>query len=163
MTLDFTVHNAELHQVEPIQRTLFFVGHKAKDKMIISDLNARAVIFRDKLYLTDLRMNDNIANLMVFGQYTHTSTSLDLGTKISLSDLFFRTKKDRVVETLEGKYTLDEDSQIYLRMQGLLSDHKLSLSSKRKMKYFEWDLSREIRKAEKEFQKRERERKLNNL
>jgi len=160
---DFTIHNAELNEVEPIQKTLFFVGHKAKDNIIISEMNARAIMFRDKLYLSGLRMNDNIANLEIFGQYTHADASLDLGTKISLSDLFFRSKKERIVETQEGKFTLDEDSQILLRMTGLLSDHKLSLSSKRKMASFERELSREIRKASKEFQKKEKERKENNL
>jgi hypothetical protein len=156
--LDIDIHNAELNQVKPVQNMLFFVGHKAKDKMIIKDLKASAFFYNDNFYFSNLIMNDNIANLKISGQYALPESKIDLGAYISLSDLLFSSKEKRIVETQEGKFTLDDDMQLYLRMQGMLPDHKLSLSSKKKMKNFENDLTQQISWARKEFLVKEKKR-----
>ncbi len=72
------------------------MGHKSKDKMIVKDLNVNAFLFKDEIYFTDVLMNDNIANLDVYGEVDLGEKELDVGIEISLSDLFFRSKKTRI-------------------------------------------------------------------
>ena len=152
--LSFIVHQAELVQVAPIENALFFVGHKSKDKMVINRLNANAFMFQNKMYFTDVLMNDNIANLDLFGEVDLENKTMDLGLEISLSDLFFRSKKNRLVQTKEGVVNLEKDAKIFLNINGPLSDHKLSMSSKRKFNNDRKDIMDEIKKAEKDFQKK---------
>jgi hypothetical protein len=152
--LSFIVHQSEFDQVVPIENALFFVGHKSKDKMIISRLNANAFMFQNKMYFTDVLMNDNIANLDLFGEVDLENKTMDIGLEISLSDLFFRSKKNRLVQTKEGIVNLEKDAKIFLNINGPLSDHKLNLSSKRKFNSDRKDIMDEVKKAEKEFQKK---------
>jgi hypothetical protein len=126
--------------------------------MIIKDLKVSAYLYRDNFYVSDLIMNDNIANLRISGQYSPLKSKIDLGAHISLSDLLFTSKEKRIVETQEGKFTLDEDMRLYLRMKGMLPEHKLSLSTRRKMKNFENDLTQQINRARKEFLAMEKKR-----
>jgi len=153
--MNINVHQAKFDRVEPIEKTLFFVGHKSKDAMIISSLNINAMLYRDKLYFRDVLMNDNIANLDVFGEVDLDSRIMDLGLEISLSDLFFRSKSKRVVQTNEGEVSLDKDAKLFLNLTGPLTDHKLKLTNKRKFNNSRDDLSSEIRKAEKAFKERQ--------
>jgi hypothetical protein len=161
--VDMLVHDAQLKHIQPVEKALFFIGHKAKSNMIISDLEIKAVYFKNNLFFSELIMNDNIANLEVFGLYSTKDASMDLGSRISLTDLFFRSKDERIVETLEGKINLDKDSKIFLRMQGYLPEHKLKLSTKRKIENYRQQLEGEIRKANKAFERLENERRKSNL
>jgi hypothetical protein len=153
--MNINVHEAEFDKVEPIEKTLFFVGHKSKDKMLISQLNINAMLFRDKLYVRDVLMNDNVANLDVFGEVDLGDRTMDLGLEISLSDLFFRTKKRRIVQTEEGEVDLENDSKLFLNLTGPLQDHKLKLMSRRKFQKARDGLNRDIRKAETAFKERQ--------
>jgi len=146
--IDAVIHNAEFVQVEPIEKTLFFVGHKAKDNMIVSELNVHAFMVRNKIFFKDVLMNDNIANLDVFGEVDLNKKELDLGLEISLTDLFLRSKKKRRLETQEGVMTLDKDKKLLLRLSGPISDHKLKMMSKRKFSSYREDLFDNIGKAE---------------
>ena len=152
--LNTKISDAEFNQVEPIVKTLFFVGHKSKDKMIVKDLNVNAFLFKDKIYFTDVLMNDNIANLDVYGEVDLGEKELDVGIEISLSDLFFRSKKTRMVQTQAGEIDLENDSKLFLKMAGPLSDHKLSMINQRKFDNNRSDLLAEIKKAQKEFGKK---------
>ncbi|MEZ5082379.1 MAG: AsmA family protein [Bacteroidales bacterium] len=157
--LNFIINDTELQQVQPIENALFFVGHKSKDAMFIKELDINAVIDRNKLYFMDILMNNNIANLDVFGQVDLDRKTMDLGLEISLSDLFFRTKKNRMVQTQGGIVNLENDAKIFLNMSGPLTDHKLSMENKRKFNTSRRDLMDEIEKAEKEFRKKQKEHK----
>ncbi|MCD4682289.1 MAG: AsmA family protein [Bacteroidales bacterium] len=148
------VYHAEFDKVEPIEKTLFFIGHKAKDNMIVSKLDVNAFMFGNKIYFSDVLMNDNIANLDVFGEVDLNEKELDLGLEISLSDLFFRSKKERLAETQEGIVNLDKDAKLFLRMTGSFSDHKLKMISKRKFNKNREYLLDDIKTAEGEFRKR---------
>ena len=107
--LNTRISDAEFNQVEPIVKTLFFVGHKSKDKMIVKDLNVNAFLFKNKIYFTDVLMNDNIANLDVYGEVDLGENKLDVGIEISLSDLFFRSKKTRMLQTEAGEIDIEND------------------------------------------------------
>ena len=146
--------DAEFDGVEPIEKTLFFVGHKAKDKMIVKDLNVSAFLFKDKIYFMDVLMNNNIANLDVFGKVDLGEKALDIGIEISLSDLFFRSKKTRLIQTEAGEIDLEHDSKVFLKMTGPLSDHKLNMINKRKFDNNRSDIMADIKKAQKEFSKK---------
>jgi len=155
---DFAIHDAELKEVEPVQNALFFIGHKSKSNMIIKDLNVRVSMFKDKIYFSEVIMNDNIANLEILGSYSLNDSLIDLSSKISLTDLLFRSKKERVLETQQGKISLDQDSKIFLQVEGNPSKHKFSIRSRKKTERFEKELKREIEKANKIFEQKEAER-----
>jgi hypothetical protein len=148
------IHQAEFDRVEPIEKTLFFVGHKSKDTMYVSELDINAVMVGKRIYFTDLVMNDNIANLELAGALDLQEKSLDLAAEISLSDLFFRSRKDRMLETREGTIELDKDAKIFLRLFGPLNDHKLKLLKKKKFQQFREGLMDDITIAENDFREK---------
>lgn len=147
--INTNVHQAEFDKVEPIEKTLFFVGHKSKDKMIVNQLNINAILFKDMLYFKDVLMNDNIANLDMFGEVNLDGRTMDIGLEISLSDLFFRSKSKRIVRTNDGEVDLEKDSKLFLSLTGPLADHKLKLINKRKFNKSRDNLTTTIRNAEK--------------
>jgi hypothetical protein len=149
--VNIMVHHAEFDQVEPIEKTLFFVGHKSKDTMMVSELDVSLVMGGEKLYFQDLVMNDNIANLELTGIVDLGAKEMDLAAEISLSDLFFRSRKERMLETQEGIVKLDSDARVFLKLYGPLNDHKLNLISKKKFFRFREDLNEEISGAEDDF------------
>ncbi|MCD4724920.1 MAG: AsmA family protein [Bacteroidales bacterium] len=153
-SVNLIVHDAEFDKVAPIEKTLFFVGHKAKDNMIVSELDIDVFMFQNKMYFKDVLMNDNIANMEVFGEVDLDKKELDLGLEISLTDLFLRSKKKRRLETQEGVITLDKDKKLLLRMSGPISDHKLKMMSKRKFRNYREDLIDNIEGAEIEFKRK---------
>jgi hypothetical protein len=152
--LNTIIHDAALNQVEPVEKTLFFVGHKSKDHMIIEDLRTNVFLYRNKLYIPDLLMNDNIANLDAYGILGLDDKTMDLSLEISLSDLFFRTKKNRLVQTQEGTVNLEKDAKLFLQLDGPINDHKMKLVSKRKFDKHRKDMLDEIRLAETAFKKK---------
>ncbi len=156
--LNATIHHAEFEEVEPIENTLFFVGHKSKDKMIISQLDINALMFQNKIYFRDVFMNDNIANLGVFGEIDLDKNDLNLNIEISLSDLFFRSKKKRVAQTLDGEVNMEKDSKIYLKMLGPLKDNKLSLERKHKFEQNREDLNEVIKSSAEYFRQKQANR-----
>lgn len=151
---DITIHHAEFIHVEPIEKTLFFVGHKARDTMMVSELNTNAVLVGKQFYITDLKMNDNIADLEVYGLVDVKERELEMAAEISLSDLFFKSKKERKVETEEGTIDLDTGRMIHLKLTGPLTDHKLNLVSKNKYEIYREDMMEEISNARDEFRNR---------
>jgi hypothetical protein len=154
--VNLIVQDAEFDSVGPIEKTLFFVGHKAKDNMIVSELDIDVFMFQNKMYFKDVLMNDNIANMEVFGEVDLDKKELDLGLEISLTDLFLRSKKKRRLETQEGTFTLDKDKKLLLKMSGPISDHKLKMMSKRKFRFYREDLIDNIKEAEIEFKGKHR-------
>ncbi len=147
------ITDAEFAEVEPIEQTLFFVGHKSKDKMMVKDLNVSAFLFRDEIYFMDVLMNNNIANLDVFGKVDIGEKELNIGFEISLTDLFFKSKKSRLLQTEAGEVDLENDSKVFLKMEGLMANHKLSMINKRKFDNNRSDILADIKKAQKEFGK----------
>ena len=99
-------------------------------------------------------MNDNIANLDVFGEINFDDKLMDLGLEVSLTDLFFRSRKERLTETMEGIVKFDKDAKLFVGINGTLSDSKLSLISDKKFNNNRQELQSEIKKAEKEYRKR---------
>ena len=149
--LNTLIHNATFDRVAPIEKTLFFVGHKSKDHMIIEDLHLTAFLFGDKFYFADLLMNDNIANLDAFGTVDLSNKTMDIGLEISLSDLFFRSKEKRMAQTEQGVVNLDRDSKLFLKLEGPLTDHSMEITSKRKFNGHREDLTDAIRSVEDEY------------
>jgi hypothetical protein len=145
------IHNAELDKVEPIEKTLFFVGHKAKDKMIISELDVNLIMIGNDIYFNDLFMNDNIANLDAYGKVNLDKNLMEVGIEVSLTDLLFRSKKERVAETMEGIVKLDSDAKLFLGVNGTLDDQQLKLISRKKFNNNRKKLMAETKKAEKLF------------
>ena len=152
---EFMIHNAEFRNIAPIEKALFFIGHKAKDDLIVKDLDVNAFLYDDKIFFKDVFMNDNIADLDLFGEIDLADSLIDIGIEVSLSDLFFRSKKERVVETRDGEVHLDKDLKVFLKMEGPLSEHKIKMSSKRKFKKHRKNLANTIEQAEREIKKKE--------
>lgn len=146
------IHSAELDKVEPIENALFFVGHKAKDKMIINELDVNLIMVGNEIYFNDLFMNDNIANLDAFGKVNLENNMMEVGIEVSLTDLFFRTKKERVAETKEGIVKLDSDAKLFLDVNGMINDNKLKLISRKKFDNGRKNLMEETKSATKIFQ-----------
>jgi hypothetical protein len=151
--IQMLVHDAELDKVEPIEKTLFFVGHKAKDEMIIKSLDIKAFLIKDRLFLNDVLMNDNIANLDLFGEVNLDDKTMDMGIEISLSDLFFRSKKRRIVNTEQGDVDLEKDSKVFLNLTGPLTDNKIKLMNKRKFNKKRKSFVQMLLEEEKSFKK----------
>jgi len=151
MVLNFNIHDAVFSQVEPIEKTLFFVGYKSKEHMLVEDLNINAFLFQDKLYFLDLLMNDNIANLDAYGMVDILNHEMDVSLEISLSDLFFRSKKKRMLQTQKGIVNLEDDAKIFLKLFGPIDDHKLDLISKTRFGEERKTMIKNIRNAEAEF------------
>jgi len=147
---DISVHDAEFSNIEPIENALFFIGHKAKDNLIVKELDIKAYFFEDKILFKDILMNDNIANLDLFGEIDLADSLIDIGVEVSLSDLFFRSKKKRIIDTKEGRIHLGKDLKAFLKMEGPLSEHKIKKSSKKKFETKRYNLSNTIEKAENE-------------
>jgi hypothetical protein len=148
------IMDAALDEVEPVQKTLFFVGHKSKDRMIIKDLNVNAFLYKEKIYFLDVLMNDNIANLDAYGEIDLGENELDIGIEISLSDLFFRSKKTRMVQTQAGEIDMEKDKKIFLQMAGPMAERKLSMINQRKFDNNRSEIMADIKKAQKEFSKK---------
>ena len=158
---NLNIHDAKLTDVAPIQNALFFIGHKSKSNMFIKDLNLQAYMHNDKLLFSEVLMNDNIANLEIFGSYSLTDSIMDFGSKISLTDLFFRSKKERMLETSQGIVPLEQDAKVYIRLQGNPSNHKIQLNNRKKITRFEKELISEIGKANKDFIEEGKQTKVN--
>jgi hypothetical protein len=153
--INASIHHAEFEKVEPIEKTLFFVGHKSKDNMIVSQMNINALLFQNKIYFRDVFMNDNIANLGVFGEVDLDEKDMNLDIEVSLSDLFFRSKKKRLIQTIDGDVNMENDSKIYLKMLGPLSEGKISLGSKREFEKNQEDLMQVIRASSNYFKQKQ--------
>ena len=126
--------------------------------MFIQQLNLNAIVDEQKLYFSDLLMNDNIADLRAMGWVDLKEKSLDINLEVSLSDLFFRTKKNRLVQTREGVVNLEKDAKLFLNIGGPLNDHKMGMISKKKFNNYEGSLLESIRDAEKRFRQKQNER-----
>jgi hypothetical protein len=123
--------------------------------MMVKDLNVSAFLFKEEIYFADVLMNNNIANLDVFGEIDLGEKNLDIGIEISLTDLFFRSKKSRLIQTEAGEIDLEHDSKVFIKMTGTLSNHKLNMINKRKFENSRSDVLADIKKAQKEFGKNE--------
>lgn len=146
---ELRLHDAEFKEIEPIDKTLFFIGHKAKDNLIVKDLDLTAYVYKQKILFKDLFMNNNISNMDLFGEVDMQNSSIDIGAEISSTDLFLRSKKKRIERAKAGKESFDKDKKIYLKMEGLISDHKTKLSSKKKINRNRKKLSKSFQNAEK--------------
>jgi hypothetical protein len=147
------VHHAEFDRVEPLEKTLFFIGHKARDTMIVSELDVNILLAKDRLFFRDLLMNDNIANLALSGEIDLDAREMDLWAEISLSDLFFRSKSKRIAETRAGIVDLEHDSRLFLQMSGPLSEHHLKLENRKKYEGHAEDLQDKIDRTQKRYKK----------
>jgi hypothetical protein len=147
------VHHAEFDRVEPLDKTLFFIGHKARDTLIVSELDVNIMLAEDRLFFRDLLMNDNIANLALSGEIDLDAREMDLWAEISLSDLFFRSKSKRIAETQAGIVDLEHDSKLFLQMSGPLSEHHLKLENRKRYEGHAEDLQDKIDRAQKRYKK----------
>ncbi len=155
MMLNMRIKHAELNNVEPLEHALFFIGHKTKDNFLISELTLSAYLFKENFYFKDLYMNDNIARLEIFGKYDHPLTDMSLGMAVSLSDLFFRSKGNRILETEEGIVKVGKDARVFLKLKGPLKGYKISLSSGKKFNDFREQMLEELFRAQQEFKNRD--------
>ncbi|HBH23565.1 MAG TPA: hypothetical protein DDY13_09095 [Cytophagales bacterium] len=145
---EISLHEGEFKKIEPIEKALFFVGHKAKDDLVVSELDIDAYLYDGKVLFRDVFMNDNIADLDLFGEVDIIDSLIDIGMEISLTDLLLESKKERMAETKAKESHLDSDMKVFLKMQGPLAEHKLKLSSGRKFKKSRSDLDKLINQAE---------------
>ena len=114
---ELLLHDAEFKEIEPIDKALFFIGHKAKENLIVKDLDLIAYVYNQKILFKDLFMSNNISNMDLFGEVDTQNSHIDIGAEFSSTDLFFRSKKKRIERAKDGHVEFDKDKKIYFKME----------------------------------------------
>lgn len=148
----FRVHDAEFRDVKVIEETLSFIGHKAKDDFLVKELDIVGYLDGQEFLFKDVFINNNIVNMDVYGKINMRDSILDLGVEASLSDLLFRSKKKRVVQTQEGEVPLEGDLKIFLNVLGPKENRKVKTFSKKKFNRHREELSSQIENVENRIQ-----------
>jgi hypothetical protein len=127
------------------------VGHEAKESIHIHDAVFNLYYYKNWVILKDLKVNNNISNFDLFGSYYQLDSSLDLHMEISLTDLFFRSVKKRMLQTDEGIFNLEKDLDLFLQLHGTTEHQKFNIRNKRKHNKARKDQIRFIRQVEEDF------------
>ena len=90
----------------------------------------------------------------IFGKYYKYDSAIDINFKISLTDLLFRTKEKRQVNTRDGKVKLDKDLNLFIGLEGSFKQNKIKVHPKRKHKIRREELFKEIRDIELKYKTR---------
>lgn len=153
----FKINDAEFKEVQVIEETFSFIGHKAKDDFVVQDLDLVGYLDGTELLFKDLFINNNIANMDVYGKLDILEGAIDLSVEASLSDLLFRSKKKRMVQTREGEVSLDKDLKIFLNVEGPNKDRKIRTFSKKKFQEHRQDLLSKIEKVDRKVERKNTE------
>ena len=148
------IEEGEIINNEQLEKTLSFIGHRAKEDILIDNTNIQIFLDGENVIIEDMYMNNSISNMNVFGKYYKYDSAIDINFKISLTDLLFRTKEKRQVNTTDGKVKLDKDLNLFIGLEGSFKQNKIKVHPKRKHKIRREELFEEIRDIELKYKTR---------
>ncbi len=152
LKFDFTIQDGILSDNEMINKTLFFIGHKVKEEIHIHNATFNTFLYKDWIIVKDVKINNSISNMEIFGNYHQSDSLLDLHLNISLSDLFFRSGEKRKIQTDEGIMSLEKDASLFIDLTGSLTHQQIKIRNKHKHNAAWKDQLQFISQVEKDFQ-----------
>jgi hypothetical protein len=155
---DIIIEEGKIINNPQLDTTLSFIGHRAKDHILIKNSEFQIFINGRDIILQDILVNNSISDMDIFGRYYEYDSAINLNFRVSLTDLFFRTKKKRYVDTNDGKIRLFKDLSVFIELDNSSPKHKVRLHPKRKHRLKRKDLEAEIEAIVIEYRTR-----LNNL
>ncbi len=84
---EFKVSDARLSNVIPVEKVLSFARQKAKEDILVSNLDFNSYYVREKLYFQNVFIKNSVSNMEVFGTYSPDDSLVDLSIRMNLSDL----------------------------------------------------------------------------
>ncbi len=141
---DIVIEEGKIINNPQLENTLSFIGHKAKDSILINNSEFQIFINGTDLIIQDILVNNSISDMNIFGKYYLYDSAINLNFRVSLLDLFFRTKKKRYVDTEQGKIRLFKDLSLFIELNNSSPKHKIKIHPKRKHRLKRKDLAKEI-------------------
>ena len=151
---DIVIEEGKIINNPQLDNTLSFIGHKAKDSIIINNSEFQMFINGTAMIIQDILVNNSITDMNIFGKYYLYDSALNLNFRVSLMDLFFRTKKKRYVDTEQGKIRLFKDLSLFIELDNSSPKHKIKIHPKRKYRLRRNDLAKEIAEIDTEYRTR---------
>jgi hypothetical protein len=155
---DIIIDNRHIMNNPQLDNTLSFIGHKAKDSITVKNSEFQIFINGSDIIIQDILVNNNISDMNIFGKYYLYDSAINLNFRVSLMDLFFRTKKKRYVDTEQGEIRLLKDLSIFIELDNSSPKNKIKIHPKRKHRMKRKDLANEIAEIVTKYRTR-----LNNL
>ena len=152
LKFDFNIQDGIISDNEMINKTLFFIGHRVKEEIHIHNATFNTFLYKDWVIIKDVKINNSISNMEIFGNYHQSDSLLDLHLNLSLTDLFFRSGEKRKIQTDEGIMSLEKDASLYIDLTGNLSHQQFKIRNKRKHNAAVKDQVQFISQVEKDFQ-----------
>ncbi len=141
---DIIIEEGKITNNPQLESTLSFIGHRAKDNILIKNSEFQIFLNGTDIIIQDVLIKNNISDMDIFGRYYHYDSAINLDFHVSLTDLFFRTKKKRYVDTDQGKIRLFKDLSLFIELDNSSPKNKIKIQSKRKHKLRRKDLANEI-------------------
>ena len=141
---DIVIEEGKIINNPQLDNTLSFIGHKAKDSILIKNSEFQIFINGTEIIIQDILVNNSISDMNIFGRYYQYDSAINLNFRVSLMDLFFRTKKKRYVDTEQGKIRLFKDLSLFIELDNSSPKHQIKIHPKRKHRLRRKDLAKEI-------------------
>ena len=151
---DIVIEEGKIINNPELDNTLSFIGHKAKDSILINNSEFQMFINGTDMILQDILVNNSISDMNIFGKYYLYDSAVNLNFRVSLMDLFFRTKKKRYVDTEQGKIRLFKDLSLFIELDNSSPKHKIKIHPKRKHRLRRKDLAKEIAEIDAKYRTR---------
>lgn len=152
LKFDFTIHDGIITDNAMINKTLFFIGHRVKEEIHIHNATFNTFLYKDWVLIRDVKINNSISNIELFGSYHQPDSLLDLHLNLSLTDLFFRSGAKRKIQTDEGVMNLEKDASLYIDLTGSLAHQQIKIRNRRKHNAAQKDQMQFLSQVEKDFQ-----------
>lgn len=137
-----------------IENTLSFIGHKSRENILINESDFKIYVNGNNIFIEDVLVNNSISNMDLFGKIYRYDSALNLNFRVSLTDLFFRSKQKRYLETREGQIRLFKDLSLYIELDGSLKDHKIKINPRKRHSIIQKELGREIQEIQVKYRER---------
>jgi hypothetical protein len=142
---DIIVEEGKIVNNPQLDNTLSFIGQKAKDSILIKNSEFQIFVNGTDIVIQDMLVNNSISDMNIFGRYYQYDSAINLNFRVSLMDLFFRTKKKRYVDTEQGRVRLFKDLSLFIELDNSSpKKNKIKIHPKRKHRLRRKDLSNQI-------------------
>ena len=141
---DFEINNGELINFQPIYKLSKFIEVSELNDIKFSNLKNKISIKNKKFTIPNMEINSSAINLNISG--THTlDNAYEYHFKVLLSDILFKKAKKKKENLEFGKVEDDniKGTSLYIKLQGVGSDYKISYDNKEAMKSFTNNLKQE--------------------
>jgi hypothetical protein len=151
---DFTVTEAQLHNVVPVEKALSFIRQKSKENIIVSNLKFGTYYVSKVLYINNLSIDNSISDMNIFGTYVPGDTLLNLNLRLSLKDLLFKSTKKRIIETEDGVLDLGNGKDLNLKFSGTSGTHQVKLATRKEYNQDQEILEQQLNGFDQELEER---------